>query len=72
MGNYHGAEGFRELSHAKSVFAERRWFPIELFHPPYGSWVQRLAMRLFLGAPPQGDSNRGASTGAQPVSRSSD
>jgi coniferyl-aldehyde dehydrogenase len=52
MGNYHGEEGFRELSHAKSVFAEHRWFPIELFHPPYGSFVQRLAMRLFLGAVP--------------------
>jgi coniferyl-aldehyde dehydrogenase len=51
MGNYHGAEGFRELSHAKAVFAERRWFPIELFHPPYGTWVQRLALRLFLGSP---------------------
>jgi coniferyl-aldehyde dehydrogenase len=50
MGNYHGAEGFRELSHGKAVFAERRWFPIELFHPPYGSWVQRLALRLFLRA----------------------
>ncbi|XAH24584.1 coniferyl aldehyde dehydrogenase [Xylophilus sp. GW821-FHT01B05] len=50
MGNYHGAEGFRELSHGKAVFAEQRWFPIELFHPPYGSWVQRLALRLFLRA----------------------
>ena len=50
MGNYHGAEGFRELSHAKAIFAERRWFPIELFHPPYGTWVQRLVLRLFLGS----------------------
>ena len=49
MGNYHGAEGFRELSHAKAVFAERRWFPIELFHPPYGTFVQRLALKLFVG-----------------------
>ena len=52
MGNYHGAEGFRELSHAKAVFAERQWFPIELFHPPYGTFVQRMALRLFLGATP--------------------
>jgi coniferyl-aldehyde dehydrogenase len=52
MGNYHGEEGFRELSHAKSVFSEHRWFPIELFHPPYGSFVQRLALRMFLGAVP--------------------
>ncbi|MNN13267.1 Coniferyl aldehyde dehydrogenase [compost metagenome] len=51
MGNYHGAEGFRELSHAKAVFSERRWFPIALFHPPYGGRIQRLALRLFLGKP---------------------
>ncbi|MFJ4293941.1 coniferyl aldehyde dehydrogenase [Cupriavidus sp. NPDC089707] len=51
MGNYHGAEGFRELSHAKAVFSERRWFPIALFHPPYGGRIQRLALRMFLGKP---------------------
>jgi len=59
MGNYHGAEGFRELSHAKAVFAERRWFPIELFHPPYGTWVQQLALRLFLGNIPRGPASAG-------------
>lgn len=48
MGNYHGEEGFRELSHAKSVFSEHRLFPIELFHPPYGNFVQRLVLRLFV------------------------
>ena len=49
MGNYHGEEGFRELSHARTVFHRRRWFPTQLFHPPYGSWVQKLALRFFLG-----------------------
>ncbi|RZL87371.1 MAG: coniferyl aldehyde dehydrogenase [Variovorax sp.] len=49
MGTYHGEEGFRELSHAKSVFKRRRWFPIGLFYPPYGNLVQRLSMRLYLG-----------------------
>jgi len=49
MGTYHGAEGFRELSHAKTVFKRHRWFPIDLFYPPYGNWVQRLALRVFLG-----------------------
>ena len=49
MGSYHGEEGFRTLSHAKAVFRERRFFPIRLFHPPYGRLGQRLAMRLFLG-----------------------
>lgn len=50
MGNYHGEEGFRELSHAKAVFAEHRWFPVELFHPPYGRWVQRMVLRWYFGA----------------------
>jgi coniferyl-aldehyde dehydrogenase len=49
IGNYHGEEGFRELSHARTVFERRRWFPTQLFHPPYGSFVQRLAMKFFLG-----------------------
>jgi coniferyl-aldehyde dehydrogenase len=50
MGNYHGEEGFRELSHAKAVFAEHRWFPVELFHPPYGRVVQRAVLRWYFGA----------------------
>jgi coniferyl-aldehyde dehydrogenase len=49
MGNYHGEEGFRELSHAKTVFKRHRWFPIDLFYPPYGNLVQRLSLRVFLG-----------------------
>ncbi|KVT88932.1 coniferyl-aldehyde dehydrogenase [Burkholderia ubonensis] len=49
IGNYHGEEGFRELSHGKAVFSERRWFPIELFHPPYGNFAQRMVLRLFIG-----------------------
>jgi coniferyl-aldehyde dehydrogenase len=51
MGNYHGVEGFRELSHAKTVFKRHRFFPIDLFYPPYGTLVQRLALRFFLGKP---------------------
>jgi coniferyl-aldehyde dehydrogenase len=49
MGNYHGEEGLRELSHARMVFERRRWFPTQLFHPPYGGLVQRLAMKFLLG-----------------------
>ena len=49
MGNYHGEEGFRELSHARSVFKRQRFFPIGLFYPPYGNMVQRLVLRLFIG-----------------------
>ena len=49
MGTYHGEEGFRELSHARTVFRRHRFFPIGLFYPPYGNLVQRLALRLFIG-----------------------
>ncbi len=49
MGTYHGEEGFRELSHAKTVFKRHRLYPIGLFYPPYGNWVQRLALKYFLG-----------------------
>lgn len=50
MGTYHGEEGFRELSHARTVFLRHRFFPIGLFYPPFGSAVQRLVLRLWLGA----------------------
>lgn len=49
MGSYHGVEGFRELSHARTVLVKHRFFPIGLFYPPYGNFVQRLVMRLFVG-----------------------
>lgn len=51
MGSYHGVEGFRELSHARAIFETRRWFPMSLFRPPYGGWLQRLALRAYLGKP---------------------
>jgi coniferyl-aldehyde dehydrogenase len=49
MGTYHGEEGFRELSHARTVFKRHRFFPIDLFYPPYGNVVQRLSLALFTG-----------------------
>ncbi|MDM0011727.1 coniferyl aldehyde dehydrogenase [Variovorax sp. J22P168] len=51
MGTYHGEEGFRELSHARTVFQRQRFFPIGLFYPPYGSRLQKFALRFFLGRP---------------------
>lgn len=48
-GSYHGVEGFRELSHARTVFRRHRFFPTELFHPPYGNLAQRLSLKFFLG-----------------------
>ncbi|WP_372524643.1 coniferyl aldehyde dehydrogenase [Piscinibacter sp.] len=49
MGSYHGEEGFRELSHARTVFKRHRFFPIGLFYPPYGNLVQKLSLKLFIG-----------------------
>jgi choline dehydrogenase-like flavoprotein len=49
MGSWRGPEGFRALSHGKSVFTVRRWFPVRLFHPPYGALIQRLVSKVFLG-----------------------
>jgi coniferyl-aldehyde dehydrogenase len=49
IGSWRGPEGFKALSHAKSVFAVHRLFPIQLFHPPYGNLLQRLSLRVFLG-----------------------
>ncbi|MBA5686665.1 coniferyl aldehyde dehydrogenase [Rugamonas apoptosis] len=48
-GSYHGIEGFHALSHGKSIFRERPWFPIRLLHPPYGNLAQRWALKLYLG-----------------------
>jgi coniferyl-aldehyde dehydrogenase len=49
IGSWRGPEGFRSLSHSKAVFAMQRWFPIHLFHPPYGGRIQRLISRIYLG-----------------------
>lgn len=49
MGSVHGEEGFRTLSHAKPILTRHRWFPARLFYPPYGRWIQRLVVRLYLG-----------------------
>jgi coniferyl-aldehyde dehydrogenase len=49
MGTYHGVEGFRELSHAKTVFKRHRFFPSQWFYPPYGKLIQRLTLGFFLG-----------------------
>ncbi len=36
MGTYHGAEGFKTMSHAKSVFQQARFDLADLFRPPFG------------------------------------
>ncbi len=49
MGTYHGVEGFRELSHTRTVFKRHRFYPIGLFYPPYGTRVQKRVLKFFLG-----------------------
>jgi coniferyl-aldehyde dehydrogenase len=49
MGTYHGVEGFRELSHAKTVFKRHRFFPISLFYPPDRNLAEQLSLKMFLG-----------------------
>jgi coniferyl-aldehyde dehydrogenase len=49
IGSWRGPEGFRSLSHAKAVFTEHRWFPAALFRPPYGNFIQRMSLKIFLG-----------------------
>jgi coniferyl-aldehyde dehydrogenase len=48
IGSWRGPEGFRALSHAKSVLSVHRFFPIRLFQPPYDTWLQRTIQKIFL------------------------
>jgi coniferyl-aldehyde dehydrogenase len=36
MGAYHGAEGFKTMSHAKAVFEQARFNVVDMFRPPFG------------------------------------
>ncbi|WP_338589858.1 coniferyl aldehyde dehydrogenase [Shewanella khirikhana] len=48
MGHYHGEEGFRTFSHAKTVLKRGRLNTGKLVHPPYGNAIQQLLMKAFL------------------------
>ncbi len=48
FGNYHGREGFVTFSHERAVFARPRLNTAKLLYPPYGNWIQRAIVRLFL------------------------
>lgn len=48
IGGWRGPEGFYALSHAKVVFTVGRWFPAGWLRPPYGKFLQWLALWLFL------------------------
>ena len=42
MGAYHGEQGFRTFSHAKSVYTATKRDPFFLLRPPYGKALDRL------------------------------
>ncbi|WP_028025769.1 coniferyl aldehyde dehydrogenase [Enterovibrio calviensis] len=48
LGHYHGIEGFRTFSHAKTVFTRGKLNPGKLMAPPYGKWWQKIMFKLFL------------------------
>lgn len=48
MGHYHGLEGFKTFSHAKSIFNQSRIASSKLIYPPYGK-LSRFLYRLMRG-----------------------
>ncbi|MCP3128194.1 coniferyl aldehyde dehydrogenase [Shewanella sp. KJ2020] len=48
MGHYHGKEGFLTFSHAKTVLSRGRFNTGKFVHPPYGTVIQRMLMKMFL------------------------
>ncbi|WP_412498288.1 coniferyl aldehyde dehydrogenase [Shewanella indica] len=48
MGHYHGQEGFRTFSHARTVLSRGRFNTGKLVHPPYGKGIQKLLLKVFL------------------------
>ncbi|MEW9899330.1 coniferyl aldehyde dehydrogenase [Chitinivorax sp. PXF-14] len=48
MGAYHGMEGFRSMSHAKSVYVQSRWSLPRLMRAPFGRLAD-FALALTLG-----------------------
>lgn len=47
MGQYHGIEGFRTLSHAKGIFEQGRWNGMDLLRAPFGKVADYL-LKFFL------------------------
>jgi len=48
MGHYHGIEGFRTLSKAKTVLKQGKFYTTRFIHPPYGHWLQNIILKIFL------------------------
>ncbi|WP_095497384.1 coniferyl aldehyde dehydrogenase [Paraferrimonas haliotis] len=48
MGHYHGIEGFKTFSKAKTVFSQGKIYTAGLVQPPYKGLVQSLIKKLFV------------------------
>lgn len=49
MGRYHGIEGFKTFSNARSILQRGRFFNSgKVAHPPYGTFIQKMLMKFFL------------------------
>ncbi len=48
IGHYHGVEGFKTFSKAKTVLVQGKFSTSTFMHPPYGKWVQKLIFKFFL------------------------
>lgn len=48
MGQYHGVEGFKTFSHAKSILSRGRISFTSLLFPPFGTKIHQLVYRLFI------------------------
>ena len=48
MGHYHGIEGFKTFSKAKTVLTQGKFSSSILMHPPYGKGIQKLLFKIFL------------------------
>ncbi len=48
MGSYHGEEGFKTFSHAKSVFSRGRISFASLLFPPFGTAMHKLVYKFFI------------------------
>jgi len=48
MGNYHGYDGFKELSHAKSVLSRPRYNAIKPLYPPYDRFFHKLVNKFMV------------------------
>jgi coniferyl-aldehyde dehydrogenase len=46
MGSYHGEQGFKTFSHARSLYHQQRVHGISLLQPPYGDLFKRMSAAL--------------------------